>query len=101
MEHLRAKVDAGAEFIVTQLFYDVDHFLVWLKKVRAKGTTIVHRGMNPLELYTGITVPIVPGIMPLQSYASFLRLTKLCGTKVPPKLHLDLDPLRVSRLHQN
>ncbi|THH12009.1 hypothetical protein EW145_g283 [Phellinidium pouzarii] len=61
---LKAKVDAGAEFIITQLF------LRW------------------------ITVPVIPGIMPLQSYASFLRLTKLCGTKVPPELHLQLEPLR-------
>ncbi|KAH8117002.1 MTHFR-domain-containing protein [Phellopilus nigrolimitatus] len=78
LEYLKAKVDAGAEFIVTQLFYDVEGFLAWLKKVRARG----------------IDVPVIPGIMPLQSYASFLRLTKLCGTKVPPQLQLDLEPLR-------
>ncbi len=37
MEYRKAKVDAGAEFIVTQLFYDVDQFRRWVKKVRAKG----------------------------------------------------------------
>ena len=37
LEHLKAKVDAGADFIITQLFYDVDAFIVWLGKVRAKG----------------------------------------------------------------
>ena len=37
LDHLKAKVDAGAEFIITQLFYDVDGFLQWIKKVRAKG----------------------------------------------------------------
>lgn len=46
--------------------------------------------------FAGILVPIIPGIMPLQSYGSFLRLTKLCGTRIPPQLQLDLDPLRVS-----
>ncbi|KAI5117470.1 hypothetical protein M0805_007175 [Coniferiporia weirii] len=78
LDYLKAKVDAGAEFIITQLFYDVDGFLVWLRKVRAKG----------------INVPVIPGIMPLQSYASFQRLTKLCGTKVPPELQLRIEPLR-------
>ena len=37
IENLKAKVDAGADFIVTQLFYDVDGFLRWEKKVRQKG----------------------------------------------------------------
>lgn len=37
IEYLKAKVDAGADFIVTQLFYDVDEFLRWIKKVRGKG----------------------------------------------------------------
>jgi len=37
LNYLKAKVDAGADFIMTQLFYDVDSFLQWVKKVRAKG----------------------------------------------------------------
>ena len=37
LDYLKAKVDAGADFIVTQLFYDVDGFLQWVKKVRGKG----------------------------------------------------------------
>jgi len=78
IEYLKSKVDAGADFIITQLFYDVDGFLRWQKKVRAKG----------------IHVPIIPGIMPIQTYASFLRLTKLCGTKVPHSLMSDLVPIR-------
>ncbi|KAF6763901.1 methylenetetrahydrofolate reductase-domain-containing protein [Ephemerocybe angulata] len=78
IDNLKAKVDAGADFIITQLFYDVDQFLRWVKKVRAKG----------------ITVPIIPGIMPVQTYATFARLTKLCGTKVPKKLEDELTPLK-------
>jgi methylenetetrahydrofolate reductase (NADPH) len=39
LDHLKAKVDAGADFIVTQLFYDVDHFVTWEKRVREKGTS--------------------------------------------------------------
>ena len=37
IDRLKMKVDAGADFIITQLFYDVDHFLPWYKKVRQKG----------------------------------------------------------------
>jgi 5,10-methylenetetrahydrofolate reductase len=35
--YLKAKIDAGADFIVTQLFYDVDAFLRWVKEIRARG----------------------------------------------------------------
>jgi len=74
---LKEKVDAGADLIVTQLFYDVDRFLQWLKKVREKG----------------ITVPVIPGIMPIQTYSSFIRLTKLCGTRVPGYVMDALAPI--------
>ncbi|KAF8590028.1 MTHFR-domain-containing protein [Ramaria rubella] len=75
---LKAKIDAGADYIVTQLFYDVDSFLLWLKSVRSKG----------------IKVPIIPGILPIQSYASFLRLTKLCGTRIPSDILAALEPIK-------
>jgi len=39
IEHLKVKVDSGADFIVTQLFYDVDNFLRWLQKIRARGAS--------------------------------------------------------------
>ena len=41
LDYLKAKVDAGADFIMTQLFYDVDRFLQWVEKVRAKGQLIL------------------------------------------------------------
>ncbi|TFY82555.1 hypothetical protein EWM64_g1450 [Hericium alpestre] len=78
LNYLKAKVDAGADFIITQLFYDVDNFLRWKDKVRRKG----------------IDVPIIPGIMPIQTYSSFRRLTKLCGTHIPPSLEADLEPIK-------
>lgn len=38
LDHLKAKVDAGADFVISQLFYDTDNFRVWLNKVRQKGS---------------------------------------------------------------
>ena len=43
----------------------------------------------------GITVPVIPGIMPIQAYASFLRVTKLCGTHIPDGIYTDLESIKV------
>ena len=78
MDHLKDKVDAGGSFIVTQMFYDVDLFLNWVAKVRTKG----------------ITVPIIPGIMPIQTYGSFLRRVKWSNCKVPQAWTDALEPVK-------
>ncbi|KAG9091222.1 hypothetical protein FS749_016709 [Ceratobasidium sp. UAMH 11750] len=78
LTHLKRKVDAGAEFIVTQLFYDVDRFKTWLGKVRARG----------------ITVPVIPGVMPLQTFAMFTRMTALCNATVPEHIQTALDAIK-------
>ena len=103
IKHLKAKVDAGAEFIITQLFYDAESFLNWLRKVRAAGDSIFLRRLPTFPLsfsrcspLPGIDVPVIPGVMPIQSYASFMRLTKLCGTRVPQQLLDQINPIRVS-----
>jgi methylenetetrahydrofolate reductase (NADPH) len=95
LDHLKAKIDAGADFIVTQLFYDVDGFIAWQERVRRKGT-LSHRTVLPVvNRGEGIQVPIIPGVMPLQTYSSFLRLVKLCGMSIPETLTAALDPIRV------
>ena len=71
-------MDAGAEFIITQLFYDVAGFETWVASCRSAG----------------ITVPIIPGIMPIQNYASFRRLVKLTQCEVPPRIMADLEPIK-------
>jgi methylenetetrahydrofolate reductase (NADPH) len=76
MRHLKAKVDAGATFIFTQMFYDFDIFKEWVSDVRAAG---VH-------------IPIIPGIMPIQNYASFRKTTKWFGTIVPQSWEDALAP---------
>ncbi len=76
--YLKDKVDAGAECIITQLFYDVDLYLQWVKDCRE----------------IGITVPIIPGIMPIGSYAGFHRMTGFCKTKIPQSLLDGLEAVK-------
>ena len=77
-EHLKQKVDAGGAFVVTQMFYDVDNFLDWVKRVRASG----------------INVPIVPGIMPIQTHAAFIRRAKWSNCRVPQEWMDALEPVK-------
>ena len=78
MEHLKEKVNAGGTFIVTQMFYDVDNFLDWVKKVRAKG----------------IDIPIVPGIMPISTHAAFLRRANHLNAIIPQHWTDALEPVK-------
>lgn len=79
LEFLKQKQDAGAQFIVTQFFYDTDRFLSWVRLCRERG----------------ITVPIIPGIMPIQNYNSFRRMSNLCRVHIPPQLLSSLEPLKM------
>ena len=68
--NLRRKVDAGASFITTQLFFDNDAYYHFVDRCRAAG----------------IGVPIVPGIMPVLSLKQVTRITGLCGASLPDRL---------------
>lgn len=78
VQNLKIKVDAGADFIITQLFYDVDEFLDYIDRCRAAG----------------ITVPIIPGIMPIQNYQGWARMTSFCNTKIPQKIIDRIEPIK-------
>ncbi|CAG8563965.1 24393_t:CDS:2, partial [Racocetra persica] len=78
LRYLKEKVDAGADFIITQLFYDVDLFIEWEKECRK----------------IGITVPIIPGIMPIQGYNSFRRVTNLCKINIPANVSKALEQIK-------
>ncbi|KAI5926169.1 methylenetetrahydrofolate reductase 1 [Camillea tinctor] len=78
LDHLKEKVDQGATFIVTQMFYDADNFVRWVGKVRERG----------------ITIPIVPGIMPIATYASFLRRANHMKCKIPDHWMEKLEPIK-------
>lgn len=78
MKYLREKVDAGVSFIFTQMFYDVEVFVAWVKAVRAAG----------------ITIPIVPGIAPIQTWNGFQRATSLAKTIIPQSFLDALEPYK-------
>lgn len=78
LDHLKIKADEGASFIVTQMFYDCDNFIRWVNKVRERG----------------INIPILPGIMPIATYASFIRRAKHMNCKVPEEWMEQFEPVK-------
>ncbi len=78
LNNLKRKVDAGLDFLITQLFFDNRHYWEFVERART----------------IGITVPIIPGIMPITNAASVERMTVLGGTTLPFKLAAELDRRR-------
>lgn len=78
IEYLKKKVEAGADFIITQLFYDVDLFLKFVVDCKSAG----------------ITAPILPGIMPIMNYGGFKRMTSFCKTFVPEHVFDVLETIK-------
>eukprot|EP01119_Soliformovum_irregulare_P011238 TRINITY_DN27_c0_g1_i1.p1 TRINITY_DN27_c0_g1~~TRINITY_DN27_c0_g1_i1.p1 ORF type:complete len:583 (+),score=209.04 TRINITY_DN27_c0_g1_i1:93-1841(+) len=76
LKFLKDKIDAGADMVISQLFYDVDLFVKWVERARALG----------------IKVPIIPGIMPIHGYAGFARMTY--KTFVPKEIQDALEPIK-------
>jgi methylenetetrahydrofolate reductase (NADPH) len=76
--HLKEKTDAGADFILTQLFFDNADYFEFRDYVAGK---------------LGVRVPLVPGIISILSAAQITRFTQLCGAKIPPPLRSKLDQL--------
>lgn len=74
--HLKEKVDAGADFVVTQLFFDNADYFEFRDYVAGK---------------LGVKVPLVPGVIAILSAAQITRFTQLCGSKIPPALRAKLD----------
>ena len=70
LAYLKAKVEAGADVIITQMFFDVGTYAAFVKECRA----------------VGINVPIVPGIMLVQAYGGFKKMTQICKTRVPAEV---------------
>ena len=69
-EYLKQKVEAGAEYIITQLFFEAELFLKFEERCRKAG----------------ITVPILPGIMIINSFKQITKMTELCGASIPDEI---------------
>jgi methylenetetrahydrofolate reductase (NADPH) len=76
--HLKEKTDAGADFILTQLFFDNADYFEFRDYVAGK---------------LGVCVPLVPGIIPILNASQITKFTQLCGAKIPPPLRSKLDQL--------
>ena len=76
--YLKEKVDNGGDYIITQLFYDTELFISFVRRCRAAG----------------ITVPILPGLLPMVSYAGLQRMASLCKTFLPPDVVSMTDALK-------
>ena len=77
LTYLRTKVDAGASFLITQLFFDNRVYFDWLAEARRAG----------------IEVPIIPGIMPITSYSQIKRFCTLCEASIPVPLAEAMEAL--------
>jgi methylenetetrahydrofolate reductase (NADPH) len=76
--HLQEKVDAGADFVLTQLFFDNADYFEFRDHVAGK---------------LGVSVPLVPGIISILNASQITKFTQLCGSKIPAPLRQQLDKL--------
>lgn len=77
IEVLKAKVDAGATRAVSQFFFDIEAFLRFRDRVRAAG----------------VTIPLIPGIMPVSNFKGLSRMSAACGAAIPDWLAAHFDGL--------
>jgi methylenetetrahydrofolate reductase (NADPH) len=75
IQYAKLKVDNGADFLVTQLFYNNQDFYDFVERAQKSG----------------ITVPIIPGILPILSAPQIRRFTSMCGASIPVQLDTQLD----------
>lgn len=73
--YLKQKVDSGVDFLTSQMFFDNSIFYNFLYRIREKG----------------ITVPVLPGIMPVTNGKQIARICKLSGTILPQRFHAIVD----------
>jgi len=78
LDYLKQKVDAGASFIITQMFFDTNVYKKFCADCKAHG----------------INVPVIPGIMLLNAYGGFKRMTGFCKTRVPKEISDKLESMK-------
>jgi len=77
-QHLRKKIDAGADFVITQLFFDNADF---------------YEFRDHMTKHHKVSIPIVPGIIPILSASQIKKFTALCGSRIPAAVAAKLDEL--------
>ena len=75
--YLKMKLDAGASFVITQLFFDNNDYFEYVKRLRALG----------------VYQPVLPGILPIIDYQGVIRFCEKCGTKIPSNVHARFAPI--------
>jgi methylenetetrahydrofolate reductase (NADPH) len=75
IEFLKVKIASGASFLITNLFFDNEAYFQFVQEARAAG----------------VTVPILPGIMPITNVAQIKTITGLCGATIPERLLEELE----------
>ncbi|MGH7909129.1 MAG: methylenetetrahydrofolate reductase [NAD(P)H] [Thermodesulfobacteriota bacterium] len=75
LANLKRKVEAGGDIVITQLFFDNKFFFEFVERARKAG----------------ITVPFIPGLMPILSVKQIKRITSMCGSSIPHELQLELE----------
>jgi methylenetetrahydrofolate reductase (NADPH) len=75
LDNLQTKVHAGADFLISQLFFDNDRYRAFEARVRDRG----------------VTIPMLPGLMPITNYQQISRFTHSIGASIPPKLLRELE----------
>jgi len=78
MDYLKEKIDAGSDFIITQMFFDAEVFKTFVKDCRKWG----------------INCPVVPGLMCINAYPGFKKMTKFCKTRVTKSLEEKMDSMK-------
>jgi len=75
LRNLKTKVDAGVDFLISQLFFDNDRYAAFETRARSAG----------------IGLPMLPGLMPITNYQQIARFTQAIGATIPPKLLRELE----------
>lgn len=77
-QYLRMKIDAGANYVITQLFFDNKDYFQYVERLRKLG----------------VTARVIPGIIPITDYKGIVNFCKVCGTTIPKEVKEAFEPLQ-------